>query len=319
MSRLVVLLAVLWALPASAHVTELAVLKLNGLGEGRYLMSWELKPNTEIGGALEPVFPGHCERKDQIIDCGARGLVGQLTFERIGEGQSAAMFKIRDDGDTRVFTVTPSDPVANVGPIFDAGSWDGLIEIGVSYLSLGIEHIMQGIDHLLFVLGLMWVSRGRWMLLKTITAFTVAHTVTLCAVTFGWIGVPEPFVNALIALSIVFIGVEALYARQGRQTWTLRFPWVVSFGFGLLHGAGFASALSALGLPDAAVPLALLSFNLGVEIGQIAFVLIVLAMVWAYRVMHVNWPVWGAVVPAYAVGGLAAFWFLDRIDVMFGG
>lgn len=322
MRRLLLSLLLLLSLapPAAAHVTELAVLALREIGPGRYLMSWEMRPNTDLGAELQPVFPAHCTREEMAVDCGTRGLIGPLTFEKIGEGQSAAMFKIRGaDGGTQVYTVTPSDPVAQVRPAFDAGSWAGLLEIAGSYLSLGIEHILQGIDHLLFVLGLIWVARGRWMLLKTITAFTLAHTVTLGAVTFGWIGVPEPFVNTLIALSIVFIAIEALAARAGRQTLTLQYPWIVSFGFGLLHGAGFASALSGLGLPEDAIPLALLSFNLGVEIGQIAFVLLVLAMAWSWRVMLVNWPRWAPLAPTYAIGGLAAFWFFDRVDIMLWG
>lgn len=313
------LLAIL-AGQACAHVTDLAVLSLREVAPGRYLLAWEMKPNTETGSGLEPVFPNQCTRADATVDCGERGLVGPLSFERIGKGQSAAMFKIRAmDGATRVYTVTPSDPVARISPAFDADNWGGLVEIASAYVSLGVEHILQGIDHLLFVLGLIWISRGRWMLLKTITAFTVAHTVTLGAVTFGWIGVPESLVNALIALSIVFIAVEALAAREGAWTWTLRFPWVVSFGFGLLHGAGFASALSGLGLPEDAIPLALLSFNLGVEIGQIVFVLLALALAWSWRIMLVNWPRWAPLVPTYAIGGLAAFWFCDRVDIMLWG
>lgn len=310
-------LMVLWASPTASHVTELAVLKLTEVGTGRYVLSWEMKPNTETSSRLQPVFPEHCTRSDFKIDCGERGLVGPLSFEKIGTGQSAAMFKIRNAyGETSIYTVTPSDPVAEVRPRFDSDGWAGVAEIAGSYFSLGVEHILQGVDHLLFVLGLIWISTGRWMLLKTITAFTAAHTVTLGAVTFGWIGVPEAFVNTMIALSILFIAVEAMAARAGRSTLTLRFPWIVSFGFGLLHGAGFASALSDLGLPDDAVPLALLAFNVGVEAGQIAFVLIVIAMLWSYRVMQVGWPRWSPLVPTYAVGGLGAFWFLDRLDLL---
>ncbi|MCG8443013.1 MAG: HupE/UreJ family protein, partial [Caulobacterales bacterium] len=183
---------------------------------------------------------------------------------------------------------------------------------------IGVEHILLGVDHLLFVLGLMWISRTRWMLLKTITAFTLAHSVTLGAVTFGWVGVPESFVNAMIALSIVFVAVEVMNARAGRSTLTLRHPWAVSFFFGLLHGFGFANALINLGLPDAAVPLALLAFNIGVELGQIAFVFGVLALAWSYRVMRVAWPSWSQVAPAYAIGGLAAFWFYQRVEILLG-
>ena len=313
------IIVLLWHGVAAAHVTDLAVLKLNGIGDGRYTVAWELRPNTVGEDALEPIFPKHCTRDGASLDCGASDLVGQLGFENIGAGQSAAMFKIRDlDGSTRVFTVTPAQPFADVGPALSADSWAGKADILRVYALIGFEHILLGVDHLLFVLGLIWISTGRWMLFKTITAFTVAHSVTLGAVTFGWVGVPETFVNAMIALSIVFIGVEVLHARRGRQTITLTYPYMVSFAFGLLHGFGFANALIALGLPEDAIPLALLAFNIGVELGQIAFVLLVIAMTWAYRVMQVPWPGWSHIAPAYLIGGIAAFWFFERAAILMG-
>ena len=295
------------------------MLRITEVSEGKYRIAWQLKPNTDVGAELEPVFPKHCIYSGSDLDCGAQRLSGTLGFERVGEGQSAAMFKIRDiNGNTQVHTVTPSNPTVTVSPGFEADSWEGKLAIGSAYVAIGIEHILKGIDHLLFVLGLVWVARGGWMLFKTITAFTVAHSITLVAVTFGWVGVPEAFVNALIALSIVFIGVEVLKAREGAQTLTIQFPWAVSIFFGLLHGFGFANALVQLGLPDGAIPLALLSFNIGVEIGQIAFVLVVLALAWAYRAMKVKWPGWSQVMPAYAIGGIAAFWFFERAAIVLG-
>ncbi len=322
----IALLAILLApLPAQAHVTELAVLKIHDggpvggvMGDGRYTVTWELKPNTEFGAALEPLFPEQCVFEEPVLDCGDRGLTGRLGFEGIGEGQSAAMFKVIDAAGTRVFTLTPAAPTARISPAFRADSWAGLAEIAIAYLQIGIEHILLGVDHLLFVLGLIWIAQGRWMLIKTVTAFTVAHSVTLGAVTFGYVGVPEIFVNAMIALSIVFIGVEVIHAHRGESTLTLRHPWAVSFFFGLLHGFGFANALVALGLPEDALPVALVAFNLGVEIGQLAFVLAVVALAWAYRVMLVSWPGWARLVPAYGIGALGAFWFLDRTATLFG-
>ncbi len=317
MRWLAALMVLFWAYAASGHVTELAVLKLTGIGDGRYTVSWELQPNTDRGADLEPVFPAHCVRDGAFLDCGDRDLVGPLTFEGIGTAQTAAMFKIQDAlGQVQVHTVTAAQPVAKVSPTYDSNSWQGLLQIGASYVQIGFEHIMLGVDHLLFVLGLIWISRAQWMLLKTITAFTLGHSVSLAAVTLGWVGVSEIFVNVLIALSIVFIGVEVLYARAGRSTLTLRNPWAVAVFFGLLHGMGFANALLALGLPADAVPLALFAFNVGVELGQIVFVLGVLGLAWAYRVMEVRWPSWSTVLPAYAIGGLAAFWFFDRLAIL---
>ncbi|MGF1447133.1 MAG: HupE/UreJ family protein [Pikeienuella sp.] len=319
------LIAALSTMPAAAHVTELAVLSVQdrapgagGFGDGRYMVGWEMKPSSEFGATLQPIFPEHCVFDEPLLDCGDRGLVGQLGFEGIGQGQSAALFKVFGEGGVRVFTLTPAVPTALVAPDFDPTSWAGLAEIFGAYVQIGIEHILLGVDHLLFVLGLIWVARGGWMLVKCITAFTVAHSVTLVAVTFGWVGVPEVFVNAMIALSIAFIGVEVINAHRGEQTVTLRHPWAVSFGFGLLHGFGFANALIQLGLPDGAIPVALLAFNVGVEVGQLAFVFAVLALGWAYAVMRVTWPAWGRLIPAYVIGGLGAYWFIDRTATLIG-
>ena len=316
---LALLIGALAGTSSQAHVTELAVLKIVETSTGSYEVTWELKPNTDLGETLEPVFPEHCVYDGDGLECGAQRLSGRLGFEKIGAGQSAAMFKIRDlQGETQIHTLTPSQPFVDVLPGFDASSWEGRLGIFNTYALIGIDHILKGIDHLLFVMGLMWISRGGWMLFKTITAFTLAHSVTLGAVTFGWVGVPEAFVNTMIALSIVFIGIEMLKMRNGESTFTIRNPWLVSIFFGLLHGFGFANALVQLGLPESSVPLALFAFNVGVEIGQIAFVLVVLALIWSYRVMQVNWPRWSEIVPAYAIGGLAAFWFFERTALLMG-
>jgi len=319
LGTLLCLTALTAALPARAHIVELAVVRLSEIGPGTYTISWDLRPNTQLTEQLEPIFPDHCVRDGVTLDCGETGLVGRIGYEALGAGQSAALIKIRSrDGQERVITLTPATPTAEIGPNFRADSWEGMVEIAGAYTVIGIEHILQGVDHLLFVLGLVFIARGRWALVKTITAFTIAHSITLGLVTFGYVGVPEVFVNAMIALSIVFIGVELVYLHRGRVTWTQTHAWAVAFAFGLLHGMGFANALVALGLPEGARPLALLAFNVGVEIGQILFVLVVLAMAWAYRVMRVNWPRWSPLIPAYAIGGIAAFWLIQRTDMLMG-
>jgi hypothetical protein len=200
----------------------------------------------------------------------------------------------------------------------DAAGWAGIAQVFTTYTALGIEHIAIGIDHLLFVLGLMLIAGSGGRMVRTITAFTVAHSVTLTAVSFAWIGVPEAFVNVMIALSIVFVGVEVMSKLAGRTTATLRHPEYVSFGFGLLHGFGFAGALVELGLPEGARIWALAAFNFGVEIGQLLFVLIVLALVWAWREMTAPVPPKLTAMTAYTIGGLAAFWFIDRFLLIFG-
>jgi hydrogenase/urease accessory protein HupE len=192
-------------------------------------------------------------------------------------------------------------------------------EVAGTYIVEGIRHILLGADHLLFVLGLLLIVKNRWMLLKTITAFTVAHSITLALSTFGYASIPVQPLNAAIALSILFLGPEIIRARRGGTSLTIRRPWIVAFAFGLLHGFGFASGLAQTGLPQNEIPVALLSFNVGVELGQIGFVALVLLLEKSFGVLELRWfrPI--ELLPAYAVGGLGAFWTIDRLIVMGAG
>ena len=198
-----------------------------------------------------------------------------------------------------------------------SGSW---LEGAKRYISLGIEHILLGIDHLLFVLALLLIVRSPWMLIKTITAFTVAHSITLALATLGLLSVPPRPVEAAIALSIVFLCIEIVHAHQGRVGLTYRSPWLVAFAFGLLHGLGFAGALAEIGLPQSEIPLALLFFNIGVEIGQLLFVGVVLAiglaLAWWLRPRLLHSRSWVRGIPAYAIGTAATYWFIQRVLVM---
>jgi hypothetical protein len=185
---------------------------------------------------------------------------------------------------------------------------------------LGIEHILLGIDHLLFVLALLLLVRGIGRLIATITAFTVAHSITLAAATLGFVNVPSAPIEATIALSILFVATElARVATKGApalvrssSTLTTQFPWAVAFTFGLLHGFGFAGALSEVGLPAHAIPLALLFFNVGVELGQLAFIAVVLVGAWALRRTALDPPAWAPRLAAYVIGSVAAFWVFER-------
>ena len=176
------------------------------------------------------------------------------------------------------------------------------------YLRLGIGHILSGPDHLVFVLGLLMITPNRWSLLKTISAFTVAHSITLAIATLGGLTLSQPLIDMLIGLSILFLGVELVRMKRGGTSLTIRHPWAAAFAFGLLHGLGFASGLSVAGLPHAQIPLALLLFNVGVEIGQLVFVGGVLGLMAGFRLMGVAWPRAVARAPAYTVAGLGAFW-----------
>src|SRR5271169_2728516 len=187
------------------------------------------------------------------------------------------------------------------------------------YLKLGVEHILFGADHMLFVLGLLLIVKDRWMLLKTITAFTVAHSITLAIATLGYAEAPVLPLNAAIALSILFLGPEIVRSWRGKTSFTIRHPWVVAFAFGLLHGFGFASALTSAGLPKPELPIALLSFNVGVEIGQLSFVALILLLELSFRILEVRWPRWAQALPGYTVGSLGSFWTVQRVALLFGG
>jgi len=216
------------------------------------------------------------------------------------------------DGRLESHLLRPTTPAVTFGGVTTAA------ERSLGYLQLGILHIVLGVDHLLFVLGLLLIVRDRWMLVKTITAFTVAHSITLALATLGYASAPLLPLNAAIALSILFLGPEIVRAWRGETSFTIRHPWVVAFAFGLLHGFGFASGLVALGLPKAEIPLALLLFNVGVELGQIAFVLLVVLLERAFRVLEVHWPTAVARLPGYVVGTLGAYWTIQRTLVLLG-
>ena len=186
-------------------------------------------------------------------------------------------------------------------------------EVAFSYWIMGIVHILSGFDHLLFVLALLLIVQNKWKLFKTITAFTLAHSVTLALATLGLVNVPPGPTEAVIALSIVFLAGEIMNIHKGKFSLTENYPWVVAMFFGLFHGLGFAGALTNIGLPQSEIPIALLMFNLGVETGQIMFLIAVL-IVWAViKRFNINWPVNAWKWMPYAIGSLAAFWTIERI------
>jgi hydrogenase/urease accessory protein HupE len=208
--------------------------------------------------------------------------------------------------------------VLPLDPRFVVTASPGAFEVVKTYTTLGIEHILTGFDHLLFVLALVILVKDVRRLIATVTAFTLAHSLTLVAATLGWVHVPGPPVEAAIALSIVFVAAEIIRARQGGPGLTQRYPWVVAFTFGLLHGLGFASALAEVGLPQLSIPAALLFFNVGVEIGQLMFIAAVLAVTsmgrWVVqrRILAFR-PDWLSRIPPYAIGGIASYWVMERV------
>ncbi len=210
------------------------------------------------------------------------------------------------NGEKVSFILQPDNPFAEIP------EKETIVNTIKTYLVLGVEHILLGIDHLLFVLALLLITPGFKNLLKTITAFTIAHSITLSLAALGYVNFPSAPVEAVIALSIVFLAVELVNNLNGRQTLTSRKPWIVAFSFGLLHGFGFAGALAAIGLPQQDIPLALAFFNVGVEIGQLIFVVAVLGTIKLLSI-YKKWPAYSKKIPAYAIGSIATFWMIQRV------
>jgi hydrogenase/urease accessory protein HupE len=315
--------------PAPAHELGVARASLEEMPDGRYLLEVETAADhNELFGA--PALPERCTYDVASAPPASDAEVIRYRFACAGQPLAAgdvlllpwprqgAILAARwlDGGAVRRFFARTGDAIEVPLEQLGAGSGSATAAAG-RYLGLGIEHILLGIDHLLFVFGLLLLVRGPWMLVKTVTAFTLAHSITLALATLGFVDVPAPPVEAAIALSIMFLAAEILHARRGRPGIAASKPWLVAFVFGLLHGLGFAGALTRLGLPPGEVPLALLFFNLGVEIGQLLFVALVLALGWALRELQVRWPRWAEPVPAYAIGTLAAFWFIERTSGLF--
>lgn len=212
------------------------------------------------------------------------------------------------DGSQSTAIARPSQPFVDI--VAQRSAW----QVAADYTVLGVDHILSGFDHLTFVLALLLIVSGARRLLITVTSFTLAHSITLAAATLGVMWVPGPPVEATIALSILFLASELIKVNRGQASLTALYPWIVAFVFGLLHGFGFAGALSDVGLPQNEVPLALLMFNVGVELGQLMFIAAVMALLFVVHKVRSEWPNWARQVPAYGIGSVAAFWFIERVS-----
>jgi hydrogenase/urease accessory protein HupE len=300
---------------ARSHELDSASLSLNEIDAGSFAVRWHASSRTlneDLGAAA--IFPRACRLEGPRLVCGPAGLVGEIAFPWLEGTLTRVVVDVEWRNGTRLLRVaSPGSPSVRVYGV-PATGLSALAPIVVDYTSLGIEHILTGFDHLLFVVALtLLVRRGR-QLLATITAFTLAHSVSLALTVLGFVHVPSPPVEASIALSIVLVCGECL---RPADSLTRRAPWAVAFAFGLLHGLGFASALLDLGVPEQHVPTALLCFNLGVELGQLAIIGVVLGLRWAVRRLHLarDWMRPGLI---YAMGGLAGFWSIDRVRAVFG-
>jgi len=295
--------------PARAHEMSMAEMEVRETAPGEFLWLWSAASDKRpMGEDLKPRWPDSCrEAGSNVVHCDSNGLKGTFAMEGVGKRYSAALVKIIWlDGQSHVYTLTGSQQ--SVELYGSADDRRGLVEIFRTYTVLGVQHILSGIDHLLFVASLLFLVGFKRRLIGTITAFTLAHSLTLACSVFGVLTLRSAPVEACIAISIVLVASEAL---RDTETLARRMPALVAFLFGLVHGLGFAGALKSVGLPQSHLPMALLSFNVGVELGQLAMVLLAFLLVsvplpksWFSRARR----------PAlYAVGVVAAFWCWQRI------
>nr|WP_180206226.1 HupE/UreJ family protein [Pseudomonas sp. SbOxS1]NYU06449.1 HupE/UreJ family protein [Pseudomonas sp. SbOxS1] len=328
MRRTVWLLLMLWfvGLTAIAHESRPAYLELNETAAGRYDVLWRTPVLSGMRlpialrfaeGVRTVVEPVESELNDslierRVIEAGPAGLAGQR-IEFIGLQASITDVLVRVsrlDGSLATTLVHPAQPWIEIT------ATPGTFSVAGAFLVHGIQHILGGFDHLLFVFGLLLLVGNGWMLVKTITAFTLAHSITLALATLGAVRLPGPPVEATIALSILLLAVEIARKNRDETSFTLQWPWVVAFCFGLLHGFGFAGALAQIGLPQRDLPLALLTFNIGVEIGQLMFVAVVLSL--RALLLRCRLPrravLYARPIASYGLGTLAAFWFFERVS-----
>ncbi|MCB1219983.1 MAG: HupE/UreJ family protein [Planctomycetales bacterium] len=311
------------ARPALAHESKPCVLNITQLDETQFRVSWKTPPPTGPEGypvSLElpadwlestPVqrrslSDGELEIRSVAIEPGR--LDGSVVSFPGLEGMVTEVFVrvSRLDGSNYSALVRSTDPR------FELSGERGWQQRSIEFIVMGFEHILKGADHLLFVFGLLLIVGGARQLIKTVTAFTLAHSITLALAALGVVNLPPAPIEALIALSILLLGPEVIHRMKGETSLAIRMPWLVAFVFGLLHGFGFAGGLSLIGMPRVEIPLSLLSFNVGVELGQLAFVGMLLLLYWPLRRLSMRAPLWLRESPAYVIGISGAFWFIQR-------
>ena len=322
----VTLLTVASSPTARAHEIRPALLEIGETAPGVFDVIWKLPGKGDRALGLEPILPGNLRlAAPRTVRQVPGAWVQRATYKSDGTPLVGRSISIRGleavqtdvllriellDGSTHSAILRPNTPT------FEIPTKESRKDVSVATWKMGVIHILEGFDHLLFLLALMLIVTGFFELVKTITAFTVAHSITLALATLGVVHFPTAPTEAVIALSIVFLAAEVVRKRRGAVVLTERYPWVVAFGFGLVHGLGFAGALSEIGIPQDEVPLALVMFNLGVETGQLAFVIVVALILFGARRLPVSPPRGAWRLVPYAIGGFAAFWTIQRLVSM---
>ena len=316
------LLVLALSAPAGAHPLAPSLLDVREGESGQVDVTWKTSLLQPTGSDLRPELPPHCTpvgeptvtRDSSSVtvtwreDCGERGLVGERLHVRgLERSRTDALVRVGlRDGRALQAVLNGRDASLRVAALQGPGS------VLADYGRLGLEHILTGLDHLLFVLGLVLLVAGRRALLYTVTAFTVGHSVTLSLAVLGYVDFPTAWVELGIAISILVLAAELSRPAGNSASRLRRRPWELAFAFGLLHGLGFAGALAEVGLPPEEIPLSLLAFNLGIEVGQVLFVIAVLGIQTLFRGAVARGPGWLHALPSYAIGTLAAFWCFER-------
>lgn len=318
------LLVTLLASPLALYGDEFrpALLELVESESGWVEVTWKVPVKGDKGLAIEPVLPEFMEKLGEgsgrmvpgawvettTYRTGGKSLGGAtLSIEGLSRVPTDVMVRVKMKDGTEHAAILRSGNASFTVPM-EATKW----EVAKSYTRIGMVHILEGYDHLLFLLALLLIVVGFRKLLWTITAFTVAHSITLALSTLGLVHVPSAPTEAIISLSILFLALEILRVQAGKEALTAKFPWVVSFSFGLFHGLGFAGALSEVGVPPKEVPLALLMFNVGVEAGQILFVTVVAGALALVHRLRLPTPPFAEKILPYAIGVMAAYWTIER-------
>jgi hydrogenase/urease accessory protein HupE len=299
--------------PTRAHRVDAAFLSLVEVAPGRFHVKWQAGSST-LERLTEPaIFPAPCRLAGTFLECGSAGLTGTIEFPWLAGSLTHLVVDIEWQDRSHLLRNVTAD-VPRLSVYSSRGGLRARLAVAGDYIALGVEHIATGFDHLLFVVALTLLVTGRRRLLLTVTAFTIAHSLSLAATVLGLISLPSPPVEACIALSIVLLCVEGV---RPADSLTARAPWAVALVFGLLHGLGFASALLEIGLPRAHLPLALACFNVGVELGQLLIVAVVLTL--AMVASRLGWQRgWQRSSLYYAMGSIAAAWSLERVTALLG-
>jgi hydrogenase/urease accessory protein HupE len=311
------------AMPANADEIRPALLDIKEQNTGLFAVTWKVPARGSRTLPITPKLPeslellGSPSLQDTPVALveyatyknNAESLAGQnVVIEGLEALQTDVLLLVQlQDGTQHSAILRPASPA------FTIPRQASKLKIAADYWQMGTIHILEGVDHLLFVLALLLIVSGTKPLLLAVTAFTVAHSITLALATLGFVHMPAAPTEAIIALSIVFLATEIVHKRNGRVGLTERYPWLIAFIFGLFHGLGFAGALSEIGVPQHEVPLALFMFNVGVETGQLLFIAVVLGLIALLKRLSLTAPQGAWRLPPYSIGGVAAFWTIDRV------